>query len=90
MGAVAIVFIRDPETYVLLDRNLLIDSYGLTTAEADLATMLDSGATPADIAERRGVSITTVRTQLYTLMAKLGVNRQPELARLLRQYHLDF
>lgn len=90
LGAVAIVFIRDPDTYVMLDRKLLIDSYGLTTAEADLETMLDSGATPADIADRRGVSITTARSQLYALMAKLDVNRQTDLVRLLRQYRRPF
>jgi DNA-binding CsgD family transcriptional regulator len=90
LGAAAVVFIRDPETYALLDKDLLIQSYGLTAAEADLAAMFDTGASLVDIADRRGVSISTVRTQLYTLMAKLDVNRQTELVRLLRQYRLDF
>ena len=89
LGAVAIVFIRDPETYPLLDKDLLIESYALTPAEADLAALLDTGASPADIADARGVSITTVRTQLYALMAKLGVNRQADVARLLRHYRRD-
>lgn len=89
-GAAAIVFIRDPETFALLDTGLLIASYALTPAEADLAELLDTGASPTDIADRRGVSITTVRTQLYALMAKLDVKRQTDLARLLRQYRRDF
>lgn len=86
LGAAAVVFIRDPETYALLDKDLLVESYGLTAAEAELATMIDTGASLVDIADRRGVSITTVRTQLYSLMAKLDANRQTDLVRLLRQY----
>jgi DNA-binding CsgD family transcriptional regulator len=90
LGAAAIVFIRDPEKYVALDRDLLMQSYALTAAETELAALFDTGASLVDIAERRGVSMSTVRTQLYTLMAKLDVNRQADLARLLRQYRLDF
>lgn len=90
IGARAIVFIRDPQSYSALDGDLLTESYGLSQAEADLAVSLDLGRTLADIAERRGVSITTVRTQLYALMAKLDVNRQTDLVRLLRQYRQPF
>lgn len=90
LGAAALVFIRDPDTYVRLDRKLLRQSYGLTAAEADLAAMFDTGTTLADAAEQRGVSITTVRSQLYAVMAKLGVNRQTDLMGLLRQYRSDF
>lgn len=89
-GASAIVFIRDPETYSLLDTTLLIESYGLTRAEAALAELLDTGASLREVADRRGVSITTVRSQLYALMAKLDVNRQADLVRLLRQYRQPF
>lgn len=90
LGAAAIVFIRDPETYTSLDADLLSQSYQLTPAESDLAVAFDLGASLTDIADRRGVSITTVRTQLYTLMSKLGVNRQTDLVRLLRQYRQPF
>lgn len=90
LGAAAIVFVRDPEQHVLLDTNLLTESYGLTAAEAELAALFDAGATLADCADRRGVSINTVRSQLYTLMDKLGVNRQTDLVRLLRHYRQDF
>lgn len=90
LGAAAIVFIRDPETYTSLDADMLSQSYQLTPAETDLAVAFDLGASLTDIANRRGVSITTIRTQLYALMAKLGVNRQNDLVRLLRQYRQPF
>lgn len=89
-GAAALVFIRDPDRYSALDETLLEQSYGLTRAETDLAAALDTGASLTEFAQRRGVSITTVRTQLYALMAKLGVNRQTDLVRLLRQYRRPF
>lgn len=90
LGAAAILFIRDPAHFAMLDTDLLRQSYGLTEAESDLALALDSGAALPTIAERRGVSITTIRTQLYSLMAKLDVNRQTDLVRLLRQYRKPF
>lgn len=90
LGARAMVFIRDPQSYSTLDEVLLKESYGLSQAETDLAVALDLGRTLADIAADRGVSITTVRTQLYALMAKLDVNRQTDLVRLLRQYRQPF
>jgi DNA-binding CsgD family transcriptional regulator len=86
LGATAILFIRDPEVFALLDAELLAHSYALTPAETELACAFDRGAVLADIADTRGVSITTVRTQLYSLMGKLAVSRQTDLTRLLRQY----
>lgn len=86
LGAGGMLFVRDPETYTSLDTALLTDSYRLTPVETDLAVTIDDGGTLIDIANRRDVSVTTVRTQLYSLMAKLGVNRQVDLVRLLRQY----
>ena len=90
LGAAAIVFIRDPDTHISIDAALLADSYALTTAETELAVAIDWGKSLAEVADRRGVSITTVRSQLYALMAKLDVNRQTDLVRLLRQYRRPF
>ena len=39
---------------------------------------------PAQIAEERGVSVVTVRTQIKALSAKLGSARQSEIAALIR------
>jgi DNA-binding CsgD family transcriptional regulator len=57
--------------------------HGLTLAETQLAEALLSGLTPVDIAERRNVSMSTVRTQLRSLYIKTGVTGQAELKKAL-------
>lgn len=88
--AAAIVFIRDPSTFVRLDADLLRESYDLTAAEMDIACAIDIGLSVSELAKQRGVAVSTVRTQLYALMAKLDVNRQTDLIRLLQQYRRPF
>lgn len=58
--------------------------FKLTAAEAEVALQLADGQRPQTIAEERGVSINTVRTQLRNIYDKLGVSRQSELASRLR------
>jgi DNA-binding CsgD family transcriptional regulator len=59
-------------------------AYDLTAAEADVAVQLSAGNTVEAIAARRGVAIATVRAQVKTIFAKVGVHHQVELvARLL-------
>ncbi|CAN5372811.1 hypothetical protein BH10PSE4_BH10PSE4_16770 [soil metagenome] len=55
-------------------------AYGLTAAEASAALDLARGRTRAMIAQARGVSIDTVRSQLKQVFHKLGVNREIEMA----------
>ncbi len=86
----AIVFIRDPSDFSPLNTNLLKQSYQLTPAELDIAVSLDKGQSISEVAKRRGVSVLTVRSQLYGLMNKLSVNRQIDLMRLMRNYHRPF
>lgn len=84
--AAALVFVRDPSEASDLDAGLLRRSFSLTAAETELASLVDRGLTLEEVADRRGVAITTVRSQLYSLMEKLGINRQAQLVRLLGQY----
>lgn len=84
--AAAMVFIRDPARFARLDTPLLRQSYRLSEIEADLAAALDRGSAVSDVAREREVSITTVRSQLYSLMAKLDVRRQTDLISLLAKY----
>ena len=58
---------------------LLQSLYGLTAAEADIALQLIAGKAVDAIATARGVSAGTVRLQIKTLLAKVGVSRQIEL-----------
>ncbi len=58
---------------------ILQSLYGLTAAEADIALQLVAGKPVDAIATGRGVSTGTVRLQIKTLLAKVGVSRQVEL-----------
>lgn len=53
--------------------------HGLTRAEANLAARLAQGATPAEIAEARGVSLGTVRSQIKAVSVKLDCHRQIDI-----------
>ncbi|HEY0686640.1 MAG TPA: helix-turn-helix transcriptional regulator [Steroidobacter sp.] len=54
-------------------------AYALTMAETQIAMQLGAGETPQAIAAARGVALGTVRAQIKTICAKLGVSRQAEL-----------
>ncbi len=57
--------------------------YRLTPAEARLADALGAGMTVASAADACGVKKDTARIQLKTVFAKMNVNRQAEMVRLL-------
>jgi len=77
------VFITDPELTPALPSQRLRDLYGLTTAEAQTALSLVDAEGLRDVADRRGVSINTVRTHLQRIFDKAGTGRQTEVVRLL-------
>jgi DNA-binding CsgD family transcriptional regulator/PAS domain-containing protein len=56
--------------------------YSLSPAELGVATALVEGLTPAEYALRSGVKISTVRSQIKSIMAKTGTRRMPEIATL--------
>ncbi len=62
---------------------LIRSLFDLTAAEARVAIGLTQGETLQDIAERGGVAMTTVRTQLRRVLEKTGCTRQAELVSLL-------
>lgn len=69
------------------DRSLparLRSRYGLSAAEVEVAIALADARSPAEVAERRGTSLETVRNQIKTISAKLGCGRQSEIVALVR------
>jgi len=62
---------------------ILSSYYGLTPAEARLASALSNGHSLEEIAEQFCISKNTVRTQLRSCFQKTGVNRQTELVKLI-------
>ncbi|MBO9525494.1 MAG: helix-turn-helix transcriptional regulator [Sphingobium yanoikuyae] len=61
---------------------LLMRTFRLTPAEADIAIHLAAGMTRADIAARRGVSAETLKAQLRSIYDKTGCNRESQLVRI--------
>ena len=61
----------------------LAEFFGLSPAEARLVAALLTGKTLAQIAAVTGVRITTLRTQLGSILRKVGAERQSDLIRIL-------
>jgi DNA-binding CsgD family transcriptional regulator/PAS domain-containing protein len=78
----ALIFIRDPEGPGIPSVTLR-HLFGLTVAEAELASSLTTGQSLEEIAITRGVSDNTVRTQLKSVFAKTETTRQGQLVALL-------
>jgi len=67
------------------DPRLLASLFGLTAAEARLASRIAAGAALDDIAVQLGISRETARNQLKAVFAKTETHRQAELVALLSQ-----
>lgn len=81
-GCVAVFISASGATHLRVGS--LSSLYGLTLAEAKLASLLADGSTLEQAASTLGTSIQTVRSQLKAVFAKTQVSRQAELvARLL-------
>lgn len=78
-----IVVVIDPEMNPEPPSALLRRLYGLTTAEADVAVRIATGAELQQISGDLSVSIATVRKHLQHLYEKTDAHRQAELVRLL-------
>jgi DNA-binding CsgD family transcriptional regulator/PAS domain-containing protein len=78
----AMVVIVDPEDLSPSERDLA-DLLGLSPAESRLAAALMTGKKLSEIATDFGLQITTLRTQLSSILRKVGVERQADLARVL-------
>src|SRR5439155_11361750 len=78
----AMIVVVDPERHSPSE-NDLAEFFGLSPAEARLAAALLTGKTLSDIAANSGIRITTLRTQLGSILRKVGAERQSDLIRIL-------
>lgn len=85
-GAMSIVFLTPLTRNVSPPPELLKALFDLTPAEARIASMVIDGNSVDVIAKTNIVSVNTVRTQLKSIFAKTGVERQSELISLLGQH----
>lgn len=77
MGAI------DPDANSPADPALVRDVLGLTLGEARVASLVGSGLSPPESAEKLGIAEETARTVLERVFSKTGVSRQSELVALL-------
>lgn len=81
----ALLRIVDLDRGAVAPQERFIEIFGLSQAEARLASDLLAGEQLDAVAERRGIKISTIRTQLRSTFSKTGTSRQAELVRLLAQ-----
>jgi DNA-binding CsgD family transcriptional regulator len=78
----ALIIVVDPQRHSPSEKDLA-EFFGLSPAEARLAAALLTGKTLSQIAASAGVRITTLRTQLGSILRKVGAERQSDLIRIL-------
>ena len=81
--AAVLLLVRDPASATPVAGSRSIELFGLTHAEARVATTLLGADGPREVAVQLGVGLATVRTHLHRLYDKTGTRRQAELVRLL-------
>ncbi len=78
----AIVFARDPEQLTPMSAALR-GLFGLTSAEAKIASAVAEGKSIEDLAADLRIGLSTARTHLARIFSKTGTNRQPQLVSLI-------
>jgi DNA-binding CsgD family transcriptional regulator len=78
----AMIVLADPDERSPSERELT-EFFGLSPAESRLAAALLAGKKLREVALDSGVQITTLRTQLSSVLRKTGTTRQVDLIRLL-------
>ena len=80
--ATAILFVADPEGGDVSTTEILRHLYQLTGAEAELVRLISGGHSLDEVAQARGVTMNTVRSQLKQVFCKTDTSRQGELVHL--------
>ncbi|MGZ6017974.1 MAG: helix-turn-helix transcriptional regulator, partial [Phenylobacterium sp.] len=79
----ALICVTDLETDVRSPESELRSLFGLTYAEARVATAIFEGLSMREAADALGVALNTVRFQLARVYEKTGVTRQAELVKMM-------
>jgi DNA-binding CsgD family transcriptional regulator len=81
----AVVLVNDPSDADRANAELLIDLFGLTRREADVALAVVAGHGLRAAAQQLGIALTTARTHLQHVFEKTLTRRQSELTSLVLQ-----
>lgn len=87
-GPRALVLVLSPEAGAPPDPALVRDILDITLGEARVASLIGTGRTPRETADRLGITEETARTVLKRIYTKVGVSRQSELAAMLARVAL--
>jgi DNA-binding CsgD family transcriptional regulator len=79
----ALIFIRDVESAIDLDINMMQQLFAFTRAESRLAVGLAKGLRLDEVESELNIRHNTARAHLRSMFLKAGVNRQSELVHLL-------
>ena len=82
-AAKVLVIVHDPAAHRCADEQMLTSLYGLTGAEARLASALSGGHSLESAAVLLCIRPSTARAHLKAVFRKVGINRQQDLVRLL-------
>lgn len=80
-GITALVIFASVDKRPAIPADMLQSLFGLTAAEAVIVQGLAAGQSVASLSEQGGRSAHTVKTQVKSVLAKVGVNRQADLVR---------
>jgi len=84
-GARVTLFLSTPgQTEMVTETDLQL-LFGLSKAEAQIAYGLAEGLDPQEVAERRNVSVGTIRVQMKNIFHKANVHRQSELIKAIAE-----
>lgn len=78
----AMITVLNPDHPAYPSASRTLTALGLTPGQARVALLVGGGRSVAEAAEDLGIAVETVRTNLKHVYARLGVNRQADLARL--------
>ncbi len=81
--ATVALFLSDPEATEEADDDALRRLFGLSRAEANVASLLMQGKEVKQVSEELHVSLATTRTHLRSIFDKTGTRRQAELVQLI-------
>ena len=81
--AAVLLYIIEPANRAGIPLAWIMDAYGLTQAEARVAVAASAGTTIFETSAQLGLSPNTVKTHLRKVFAKIGINRQAELGRVM-------
>ncbi len=79
----AAIFVGSASTKRHISTTALQSLFGLSQAEARLASLLAGGASLSQVAEQSYISKNTAKVQLKSIFSKLGVSRQAELIKVI-------